>query len=346
VDALASSPGRARAFYNGFYLFLVRRLGWLWKFGYGLLDHPAVYPLIRPLRLSWNLWLAGGFIAKIKAQPPDVIIVTHFLPADVLCAGRRAGWLTAPLVVVVTDLYPHRFWTIDGADAVVVSTEETERILRRRRPAPRRVLVGGIPVDPDFGRPLDPAVVRKRLGLDPGRFTVLVTSGGTTVGRFEEMVTALMGLEATLPGRLQLLVVCGEDVAVARRLKQRAAGQAMPVQVFGFIGTMAELMAAGDLIVSKAGGLTVSEALARGLPLILYHIIPGQERLNAEHVQREGAGIIAPGPAQTARAVQELISSPERLAAMRQAVQRIRRPNAADDVVAKAALPLIEANRP
>jgi processive 1,2-diacylglycerol beta-glucosyltransferase len=341
VDVLALSPGPGRFLYNWIYLFLVRRAGWLWKFGYAFLDLRVVYAVLRPLRLGWNLWMARGFVASVKTRPPDIVLVTHFLPADVLAAGRRAGWLKAPLVVVVTDLYPHRFWSVEGADAVVVSVEEGERALRQRHPGLRQVVVAGIPVDPAFGRAVDAAASRQALGLLPDRFTVLVTSGGTTVGQFEAVVAAVAGLDAVLPGKAQLLVVCGQDQPAASRLKAQAAGWTMPVPIYGFVENMSDLMAASDLIVCKAGGLTVSEALDRHLPLIVYHVIPGQEQLNAEHTARAGAALIAPRPQEVAEAVHGLLEHPDRLAAMRRAVEVIRRPSAADDVVAKVALPLL-----
>lgn len=341
MDALAGAPGRFAAGYNAAYLFLVKRAGWLWKFGYAFLDLPPVFALLRPLRTAWNRRVARAFLESLAVHRPDVVLVTHFLPADVLSWARRTGRLTAPLVVVITDLYPHRFWSVDGADAIVVSAEESAQALRRRHARLAPVHVLGIPVDPAFSAPADQAGIRHRLGLSEGRMTALVTSGGTTIGQFDAVVEALAGLERAAPGRLQLLVVCGSDAAAVDRLTRRTQGGPMPVKVFGFVNTMAELMAASDLIVCKAGGLTVSESLASGLPMIIYHVIPGQEQLNAEHAAKAGAAVIATRPQDAAAAVQELAGDAARLGAMRDAVKRIRRPNAAVDVVTKVGIPLV-----
>ena len=106
----------------------------------------------------------------------------------------------------------------------------------------------------------------------------------------------------------------------------------MPARVLGFVDTMAELMGASHLVVAKAGGLTISEALARGLPLILYHVIPGQEAFNARHVAQRGAAVIAPRPGDVARAVRSCVEDPGRLEGLARAARALGRPQAADRI--------------
>ena len=333
VDVLTYAPRRFHAFYAQTYLFLVRHLPWVWKISYRLLDHLWLYRLVQPLRRWWNLRIARRFVEFLQERAFDAVVVTHFLPADVCSAGKRAGWLTARLVVVVTDLYPHRFWLSPEADTVVGSTAESAEVLRQRGVAEARIRVRGIPIGKSFTRAASQAATGA-LRMDPQRLTVLVTSGGTTVGSFERVVESLLALETPLPGRVQLLVVCGEDETTKQRLVERARTHAMPMQVFGFVNTMAELMGASDMIVSKAGGLTVSEALAMGRPLILYHVIPGQEQLNARYVARHGAGCVATQVADVAAAVRRCVEEPPYLQAMTAAAQALGHPNAASAIAA------------
>ena len=341
VDILTYASGRFRAFYAWTYLLLVRHFQWVWRISYGLLDRGPIYRCVQPLRRCWNLHIARRFVRWLKEQPPDLVVVTHFLAADVCSAGREQGWLSAPLVIVVTDLHPHRFWIFRSADAMVVGTTEGADVLRRCGIAPERIHVLGIPIAKAFGAPVDRAALRERLMLKAGRLTVLVTSGGTTVGRFEDVVESLRSLEEIVPGRLQLMVVCGYDEVVRARLTERAQRSPMPMQVFGFIDDMADRMAASDLIVAKAGGLTVSEALGRGVPLVLYHVIPGQEELNAAYVARRGAAVIALHPPEVAQAVLRLVQQPEVLAAMREAVRSISHPESAEMIVSQVVQPLL-----
>jgi processive 1,2-diacylglycerol beta-glucosyltransferase len=116
----------------------------------------------------------------------------------------------------------------------------------------------------------------------------------------------------------------------------------MPMRVCGFIDTMPQAMAASELIVAKAGGLTITEALALGRPLILYHVIPGQEQLNAEYAARQGAALIAHRPGAVAIAVRRLFEEAPRLEAMRAAAQSLSRPHAARDIVSHVIQPLLD----
>jgi len=341
LDVLDDAPAGFRAFYGQSYLFLVRHLSWVWKFSYALLDHDLIYRCVQPFRRAWNLWITRQFKARLIREAPTVVITTHFLAADVCSAGKRSGWLTSRFVVVVTDFHPHWFWVSREPDAMVVSTEASVALLVKRGVARARIHLLGIPIAHTFSEPVDRAALRQRFGLAAERLTILVTSGGTTVGQFERVVQGLVELEAALPGRMQLLVVCGEDRGAKDRLTQHTQAGPMPVKVFGFIDFMAELMGASDLIVAKAGGLTVSEALGRGVPLVLYHIIPGQERSNAEYVARYGAGVIALHPSDVARTVRRLISEPTALEAMRQAARALSRPDSAKAIISNVVEPLL-----
>ncbi|OGX41701.1 MAG: hypothetical protein A3C53_04880 [Omnitrophica WOR_2 bacterium RIFCSPHIGHO2_02_FULL_68_15] len=320
----------------------MRRTPWLWQISYRLLDTAWIYRLVQPLRRRWNLSVASAFRRRLAERPADAVLATHFLPADLCNSLKRAGALAAPLVVVVTDLHPHRFWLAALAEAVVVATPQSASVCLARGIQAARVHIRGIPVGGAFASAVDPAALRAQLGLEAGRLTVLVTSGGTTVGRFEELVERLAGLERAHPGRLQLLVICGEAEQIRRRLSALAARSPMPVRVHGFVETMADCMAASDLIVTKAGGLTVSEALSRGKPLIFYHVIPGQEEMNARYVAEHRAGLIAPGPAAAAAAVAGCLSHPERLTAMQRSARSLSRPRAAADILEQVVKPLLE----
>jgi len=342
LDVLEDAPPWFRWGYGWTYLLLVRRMPWIWKWSYRILDGRRAYDGIQPLRRWWNLVIVGRFVRRLKSLQPDAVIATHFLPADVCSAGKRAGWLRGALVVVVTDFHPHRFWISREPEALVVGVPESAETLARCGVERSRVHVLGIPVGRAFGAPVDGTALRQRLRLSESRQTVLVTSGGTTVGQFERVVDSLLTLEALLPGRLQLLVVCGEDAGARRRLTTRATASPMPMRVFGFVDNMADLMAVSELVVAKAGGLTLSESLASGVPLILYHIIPGQERMNAQYAVRHGAAIIAHRPQEAAQAVRGFFEDASRAAAMRQAARALARPDAAEAIVSQVVQPLLQ----
>lgn len=345
VDVLTYAPGKFHIFYNWSYLVLVRHLSWIWKITYHLLDWTPCYRLVQPFRRMWNLAISRRFRRLLAEMHPDLVLTTHFLPADVLSAEKRAGRLQAPLVVVVTDLHPHWFWIAPEPELYIGSTPKSRELLEARGVRPERVRVCGIPITSAFATPVDRPALLAKFKLDPERLTVLVTSGGTTVGPFEQVVEALLSLDIRLHGRLQLVVVCGQDEVMQARLTRRAHESPVPMTVFGFVNIMAELMGISQLIVSKAGGLTVSEAMGRGVPLVLYHIIPGQERLNARYVAEQGAGIIAPQPRDVAKAVARVLEEPGLLGRMTDAARHLGHPEAAR-VIADAALSLIGESGP
>ena len=131
MDVLDHATRRFRAFYGATYIFLVRHAPWVWRISYALLDWGPVYALVQPLRRRWNLWICRPLAAWLRELQPDVVVATHFLAADVCGAGKAAGWLTSALVVVVTDLFPHRFWIAAEAEAFVISTAEGRDVLKR-----------------------------------------------------------------------------------------------------------------------------------------------------------------------------------------------------------------------
>ena len=341
-DLLDDVPAWLRWFYPRVYYFLIRRTPWLWGGSFELLDWRPVYPLVRSLRRAWNVLMARRFIRRLRHAPYDLILVTHFFPADVASACKRAGWIRAPLVVMVTDLYPHRFWLSPEAEAYAFATEEGARVARERGIAPGRLHVTGIPIAAEFHAAFDRAELERQLGLVSGRRTALVTSGGSTVGPFEQVVAELANLESAVPGQLQLLVICGHDQCAVERLRARARGWTMPVRALGFIDTMPQAMAVSDLVVAKAGGLTVAEALGRGLPLVIFHTIPGQERMNAEHAAAHGAAIVAGSPGEAASAVRRFVEEPTFSEAMRRSARALSRPHAAQTIVSDIVQPLLE----
>lgn len=262
----------------------------------------------------------------------DVVVATHFFPADVVGALRHCGRLSSRFLVVITDLFPHRMWIAPEADVVAVGSEMTRQVCEHRGIPRERLQVTGIPVGSRFGQPVERRAACQRLGLDPSRRTLLITSGGMGYGPIEEIVTGLAASEAAAD-HLQLLVVCGNNHALAAHLERRCHDAPMPVRIFGFVETMPELMQASDLLITKAGGLTIMEALTVGLPMVLCGIIPGQESLNAEYVVSQGAAVSVPQPSGAVARALRLIERPEQLDAMRQRANALRRPRAAEDIV-------------
>jgi 1,2-diacylglycerol 3-beta-galactosyltransferase len=235
-------------------------------------------------------------------------------------------------MTVVTDLVDiHRGWACRAADLVVVPTEDALRAVRRHRVPAERVRLLGMPVDLRFrpAEPGEPEGIRRRLGLDESRPTVLVAGGGEGSGSLLDQVRALS--ERRWPW--QVIAVCGRN----ERLRRRLLGLRFetPVLVLGFVNDMPDLLRASDLAVGKAGPGAIAEALATAVPLVLTSYLPGQERGNVRYVTEAEVGRYAPRPDRLLAAVTDLLGDGgEAYRQMRERATAMARPRAALDAAA------------
>ena len=305
------NPTYQWAFTQG-YLDLIHKFPALWGMAYHLLD------------LRWLAWGASklhrlsnsshgrSLEGILTRHNPDVFIATHFFPAEVASHMKQQGRLRAKLITVITDYMPHNVWISPGMDAYAVGMELTKQELIRRGVPPQRIHVTGIPIDSKFGRKGDRRQTAGRLGVDPDLFTLLIVSGGFGTGPMEQLVEALR----SIPERLQAMVVTGKNTALYHRLENMKTSFPHALKVYGFIDNMDELMDAADLMVTKPGGLSCTEALTKGLPMVLVAPIPGQEARNGRIIEKSGAAVMA-GPVERAPAIiRRLRSDPAQLKEM------------------------------
>jgi len=268
------------------------------------------------------------FAEWMLTAQPDVVIATHFFPVEVAAALKRTGCLRSKIVCVITDWLPHAFWLCPGIDRYAVATEATRQALLRRGIPATQVVVTGIPIGQRFTTTLERTVAAKRLGIDPQRFTILIGSGGFGIGPVETIVRAL----GSMGEPHQMLVVAGRNEPLRRSVEALRARVRHPMMVYGFVHNMDECMAASDLLISKAGGLTCAEAMAMGLPMIIVDPIPGQEARNSALLTREGAAIQVERAADVPMQVERL-RSPGALQRLASAAHRLAHPDAARTVV-------------
>jgi 1,2-diacylglycerol 3-beta-galactosyltransferase len=302
VDALADYAPWPFRHLSDLYPQMVRPRGWPWAASYRLFDGPRRVTLFA--RAWWPLAHAASF-RLLHEHPADVIVSYHPALNHVTLRALAKTGAKTPLVTLVTDLTAtHAFWVAPGVTRCLVPTEEArEQALACGLPA-ECVLMTGLPVHPRFVDAVqeDPLAVRQRLGLEADQPVVLLVNGAEGMGSPYHLCKAV----ADSGVQTQLVVVAGRN----RRLQARLAAEhwPLPVQVEGFVHNMPEWMQAADLLVTKAGPATISEALVMGLPMVLSGALPGQERPNVDYVVRAGAGVWAPTPRRVAAAVRELLA--------------------------------------
>jgi len=330
VDLLSIVPKEFKKLYGDQYIKLVEKSPQLWSWLYSKSDRPSGDTLIGKLKRAAEKLNTRKLWDEIGKHAPDVILCTHFLPAELISRARAKGRKTPPLWVQVTDFDVHSLWIHPHVDRYCVASDEVAFRLADRGVPREKIAVTGIPVMPQFSAPLDRAVCAAELGVDPRRFTVLMMAGGAGVGSLDELAARLLAL----PGELQLITLAGRNAELLKKLQALAKKHPGTLFPLGFTTTVERVMTAADLVVTKPGGLSVSECLAKGLPMLLVSPIPGQEERNADYLLEAGAAVKAMDGPTLAYKLGRLLEDRARLAAMSDAARRIATPHAARDVIA------------
>jgi processive 1,2-diacylglycerol beta-glucosyltransferase len=266
----------------------------------------------------------------LATERPDVVCCVHCTPAGTMSDLKIAGRTSVPCLTVITDYVTHSQWIHPNVDRYCVPNAGVRDGLIERGVRPETIVVSGLPIERKFSRPLDRSALFAKFGLAPDVPVVLVMAGAyAMLGGVGDVVRVL----AQFPRPVQALVVCGYDRRLEDQVRSRTAHSPHRFQVFGYVDNVEELMTVSDLLVTKAGGVTVSEALAKRLPMLIYRPIPGQEEGNTQFLLDHGAALAPKHPEDLRAALEALLAHPERLAAMRQAVTGLARPDAAQVVV-------------
>jgi processive 1,2-diacylglycerol beta-glucosyltransferase len=244
-------------------------------------------------------------------------------------------------VTVTTDFMTHRMWVQGPCEHYFTACEESAVYLNSLGVPRERISVTGIPIHPIFSRRKDRAACRSAHGLKGDRPIVLLLSGGFGVGPIEKLLEATLTVEAAA----DVVVVCGKNAELAERLSRMAAHRRHRITVVGFTTAIDELMAVADVVISKPGGLTSSEVLARGSVLAIVNPIPGQESRNSDHLLENGAAIKIGPLATLPYKINALLQDHRRRDRLKANARRVSRPRAAF-AVAEKVLELIGAPAP
>ena len=280
VDALDYTSSFFKNSYKGIYFFLISKMPWVWGFFFWLLDIPWLQSFVRSSRRIYNTFNANKLHRFLQEGRFDTIFMTHFLPTEVAASLKRSRRISSQLITIVTDFDVHKIWLADGIDHYAVASDWTKNKLLQLGIAQESVLVSGIPTDEKFSLTRDISVLKRTLGLRENIFTVLVATGSFGIGPIDEIIDALSGF--------QVIVVCGHNKSLFKKLSVKNYQLA---KILGLVDNMHELMAVSDAMVTKPGGLSISEALVSQLPLIFFNAIPGQETGNIKVLKTYGIGI-------------------------------------------------------
>ncbi len=249
---------------------------------------------------------------------------THAVPCSLIAEQKRRGNCEVPLAAIVTDFDVHSYWAHPNVDLYLVANAQSRKTLEARGVPGHKIQICGIPIRPDFEKKISQKTARKKLGLDPSKPVVLVMGGSRGMGGIENAVKALLEVK-----QVQILASVGLNEDAMEHLKvHKKSGR---VHVYGFTENISLMMDAADLLVSKPGGISSSEALAKGLPMILINPIPGQEERNARYLLGHACAVMAKNSEELVDKVENFLENPQSIGKISQKMLKISMPHAARD---------------
>ena len=304
------------------YLSVIQNAPEIWDYLY---DNPKVVHRSDSFRKLLHRYDSPRLHGLLQDFRPEVIACTQAFPCGLVADYKEEQGVSTPLYGILTDFSPHAYWVHAQVNGYVVPAEESRQWLLDHRVEPERVSAFGIPIDPIFAEPPDIPAIRRRLQLVSGVPVILLMGGGQGLGPIVEVVEQM----DRLPREFQLLVIAGTNESLYHKLITRAPALKHPVQVFGHVDFVADLMSVSSFIITKTGGLTTSEALAKGLPILALNPIPGQEAKNAAFLVKEKAARLVKDFGEMAHSVQQLLDHPDELAEMAATARKLGKPQAA-----------------
>lgn len=333
VDVLKLSSAVFRRVYGQAYLDMVNRTPHVLGYFYDLLDRkPSPSQRSDKMRRLVQRMNLGKFLKFLSSESWDVVVNTHFLPAEIIAGLKTKKKFDAPQITTVTDFETHRLWANEPCEQYFTATREAVVHLASWGVPESAISVSGIPIHPVFSVRKDRDECLEKHGLVGDRPIVLQLSGGFGVGPIEKIFRAILDIETPL----ELVVVTGRNAALQKELSQADVPERHRVHVIGFTTEIDELMNVADVVVSKPGGLTSSEVLARGAAMAIVNPIPGQESRNSDYLLENGAAIKLNNVCTLAYKVGSLLADSKRLARLKTNARRLGKPKAAFKIARKA----------
>lgn len=310
---------------NG-YLFFSSRTKRIYAKAYRSCEKRSPSGKFSPSRITNNA-MANKLCKYINEYNPDVIVCTHIFAAMLVDILKTNGKTNAKLLSILTDFVFHPYWE-EGlhADKVVIPNDMLVLQAKKKGYTDNQIEPIGIPIRRKFENIGSREKARESLGIDRDKMTVLIMGGSMGFGKLDKVVKSL----DRIPLDFQMLVVCGNNAAAKEKIEKLELEKS--TKVYGFVDNIDVMMDASDCIVSKPGGLTTSEALAKRLPMIIVNPIPGQEDRNREFLLNNGTAMAVSDTCPIDDVIFQLFSNPDRVEKMRKNIDNIRRPHASADL--------------
>ncbi len=330
LDVMDYAPKSFRKLYIDTYIKLVKKFPAVWGLLYKKTDKTEPDALLQKLRRSVERLNTRALTKAIATFSPDAVICTHFLPAEILMHQINKGHFHAPVWVQVTDFDLHRMWVMPHMQGYFVANTEVAFRLQHMGIAAEHIHITGIPIKPAFAAPQEREKWMNIYGLRSNAPVLLLMGGGAGLGGLANVTDCLLRQDPSF----QLIVLAGNNKKELVALHKMASSYPNRLFPQGFTHSIEQLMSCADLVITKPGGLTSSECLALGLPMIIHAPIPGQEEHNADYLLEQGVALKAVDELGLAYRIKQLLNTPEQLKNMQHRAKKLGRPLAAAEVLA------------
>lgn len=308
------------------YMSVIKSTPKVWDYLY---DNPKVFKNSKSLQKFLHRTSHDKIGRLLKRHKPDAVVCTQAFPCGMVADYKKVHNLTnLKLIGVLTDFAPHSYWINDGIDYYVVPSEDSKARFVAKGIDPNKIKVYGIPLRPDFRKTPDKKEVCARLGLNEHVPTILIMGGGQGLGPIKKIVKSLIELNRPL----QMIVLAGTNKKVVEKIQKLSRKTNKKILVYEFANNVDELMEVSTMIITKPGGMTTAESLAKGLPMVIVNPIPGQEMRNTDFLLQHGVAIRVEDADSVGDEIELLLRSPQHLSAMRQNALKYSKPNAAVDI--------------
>jgi len=305
---------------NRTYMSVIKRTPELWDYLY---DNPKVMKNAQRLRDLIHRFNTGKLKTLLEEFRPDGVVCTQAFPCGLIADYKKTFGVDIPLVGVLTDYAPHSYWIFDRVDRYIVPSEETGKKLIDNGADPSKIEPYGIPIALKFSKPQIKEPLYGELGLDERDPVILIMGGTQGLGPIKEL-TALLDRTSSC---FQMAVACGTNRKLYNWLQRKRKKFRKRCAVFAFTEKIDALMQIASLIVTKPGGITTAEALAKGLPMLIVNPLPGQEAMNTKYLLKEGVAVKAESPEDAAVLLEELLYNSSKLTQMSERARALSKPD-------------------
>ena len=316
---------RLEKFINKAYMSVIKRTPFVWDYMY---DNPKIVKKSESLKKFLHKSSHKKLEKLFAKYHSDTVVCTQAFPCGMVADYKVSHKLNITLIGVLTDFTPHAYWVNEGVDYYIVPSLEAKERLENKGVAAEAIRVFGIPIRPKFSKPVDRKAIAATLGLDPKIPTLLIMGGGQGLGPIKDIVKSLLKVEMNF----QAIVLAGRNKKIIGKLQDLVNKSNKKIIVCEYATNVDELMGMATLIITKPGGMTTAESLAKGLPMVIVDPIPGQEARNTDFLLKNGVAIRVDHPKEVGEEVQLILKSPEKLLRMKEAALAHAKPDATFDI--------------